>query len=349
MTPRLVLALDGGQTSAIAVIGTVDGDLRGSGRGGGIRHIDELDGHDRLHAALTESIRAALVDAAVPASAVEAAYCSLTGGTGAACQIVGRLLPSATVRADSDAIAALASGTRGGPGIGLIAGTGSVAVAVGAGGQALHCGGWGPLLGDRGSGYRIGLAALQAVADADDAIGPQTMLTDLICREWGLTAPRDLFNRVYAAGTDRADIAALAPLVVTAADGGDTVAAGIVDVAVDYLAALAGTAAARADFLLPAQRRIVATGGVLLARGRVADLLVERLARALPDYPVIVPDVPPVIGAFYLALGLAGVSVDDGVASTVIRSARIFADRLRKGAIAPSPHPIEHESEVDQL
>ena len=348
MTPRLVLALDGGQTSAVAVIGTVNGDLRGSGRGGGIHHIDELGGHDRLHAALTGSVGAALADAAVPAGAVEAAYCSLTGGTGAACRIVGRLLPRATVRADSDAIAALASGTRGGPGIGLIAGTGSVAVAVGAGGQALHCGGWGPLLGDRGSGYRIGLAALQAVADADDTVGPPTALTDLICRAWDLAAPRDLFNRVYAAGADRADIAALVPLVVTAADGGDAVAAGIVDIAVDDLVTLAGATAARADFLMPAQRRIVATGGVLLARGRVADLLVERLAHALPDYPVIVPDVPPVIGAFYLALGLAGVPVDDRVASTAVRSAGMFADRLRKSAVAPSPRPIEHGSEVDQ-
>lgn len=348
MTTPYVLALDGGQTSAVAVVATTDGCIRGCGSGGGIHHIDEPGGRDRLRAALSGSIRSALVDAAVPADAVEVAYCSLTGGTGAAQQIVGQLLPRATVQADSDAIAALASGTRGGPGIGLIAGTGSVAVAVGAGGQRLHCGGWGPLLGDRGSSYWTGLAALRAVADADDTVGPPTALTELVCRAWGLAAARDLFARVYSPVTDRADIAALAPLVAEAADRGDRVAVTIVDHAVADLVALAVATAARADFLPPRHRRIVATGGVLLARGRVSNLLIARLADELPGYRVSVPDVPPVVGALYLALRLAGVAVDDLVVSTAVRSAGRFAGGLIKSAATPMPHHFEHESEVDQ-
>ncbi len=67
------------------------------------------------------------------------------------------------VQVANDAVVALASGTGGLlQGAVVISGTGTIALAVGADGRRVRSQGWGPLLGDRGAGYDIGLAALQA-------------------------------------------------------------------------------------------------------------------------------------------------------------------------------------------
>src|SRR3954471_11218831 len=55
-----------------------------------------------------------------------------------------------------------------GPGILLIAGTGSVAFGRSPGGATARCGGWGPVFGDEGSGAWIGKKALSIVTAAAD-------------------------------------------------------------------------------------------------------------------------------------------------------------------------------------
>ena len=70
------------------------------------------------------------------------------------------------VRVSNDAVTALASGTGGRlEGISLIAGTGTIALGMHAG-LSVRAQGWGPVLGDEGSGYAVGQAALRAVARA---------------------------------------------------------------------------------------------------------------------------------------------------------------------------------------
>jgi N-acetylglucosamine kinase-like BadF-type ATPase len=73
--------------------------------------------------------------------------------------------PGAAVQVVNDAAAALTAGTKGGPGIVLIAGTGSIAFGETADGRTARAGGYGYLIGDEGSGFDIGrqgmMAALQ--------------------------------------------------------------------------------------------------------------------------------------------------------------------------------------------
>ncbi|HBK60965.1 MAG TPA: hypothetical protein DDZ84_09250, partial [Firmicutes bacterium] len=73
------------------------------------------------------------------------------------------------------------------PGVVVLAGTGSFAVGRGRGSGDAHDrnargivtrGGWGPLLGDEGSAYAIGLAALRAVALDCDGRGERTALSE---------------------------------------------------------------------------------------------------------------------------------------------------------------------------
>jgi glucosamine kinase len=63
---------------------------------------------------------------------------------------------------------ALDAAFAGGPGILVIAGTGSNAIGRAPGGSLFGAGGWGPVLGDEGSGYWIGLAAIRAALRVQD-------------------------------------------------------------------------------------------------------------------------------------------------------------------------------------
>ena len=77
----------------------------------------------------------------------------------------------------NDALIALVAGAGASPGVVLISGTGSIAYGVSPHGVAARAGGWGPTLGDEGSGYWIGRRALAAVMRDSDGRGPQTDLT----------------------------------------------------------------------------------------------------------------------------------------------------------------------------
>lgn len=65
----------------------------------------------------------------------------------------------------------------------VAAGTGVVTLGVGPRGVA-RVDGWGNIMGDAGSGFWIGRAALQAVMRAYDGRGPATALTDVVAARW---------------------------------------------------------------------------------------------------------------------------------------------------------------------
>ncbi len=130
------------------------------------------------------------------------------------------------VRVGTDVEAAHRDAFDGQAGIVLVAGTGSVVFGVGPGGRKVRVGGWGGLLGDEGSGYALGLGGLRAVLRAGDGLVPPTALTPLLLEATGVEEAVELVE--WAATAGKEGIAALAPLVVRAAEAGDGVARRIV-------------------------------------------------------------------------------------------------------------------------
>lgn len=147
-----------------------------------------------------------------PRRAVEAAL----GGAG-----VARRLGVGT-----DVEAARSDAFGEGPGILLVAGTGSVVLAVDPRGERVTVGGWGSLLDDEGSGYRIGLEGLQAVVRSADGRAPETTLARAFAEPTGVSGSTDLPE--WVAGAAKRDVAALAPIVLQAAQAGDEAAARVV-------------------------------------------------------------------------------------------------------------------------
>jgi N-acetylglucosamine kinase-like BadF-type ATPase len=163
-----------------------------------------------------------------------------------------------------------------GAGILIVAGTGSMALGRQAQGRQARAGGWGVVLGDEGSGWWLGISGLRAVARAADGRGPATTLTRVLLDALSLPDPAAMISRVD--GASKGEIAALAPLVLRAAEDGDAVACQLADDAAGELAA-AAAAVRRALDPWPEPPTVVGVGGLIapdgLLRGRVAEALVH--------------------------------------------------------------------------
>jgi N-acetylmuramic acid 6-phosphate etherase len=135
------------------------------------------------------------------------------------------------VAVTSDAVTAHAGALDGEPGVVLIAGTGVVALAIGADGALRSADGWGPWLGDEGGGAWIGAAALRAALRAHDGRGPSTTLLRAARARFG--APETWAAQL----TGAAALASFAPDVLS--EQGDATALAIVGAAAEALAATA--------------------------------------------------------------------------------------------------------------
>jgi N-acetylglucosamine kinase-like BadF-type ATPase len=171
------------------------------------------------------------------------------------------------------------------PGIAVFAGTGSGAMGWD-GKRWTRAGGHGFLLGDEGSAYWIGRAAVNAALRWEDGMGG----SEAICRAVVKASGRDLDDLVmdvHSHPADRGKVALLAP-VVTALAAEDSTAADIARQAAGHLAELAGAVRRRLG-----QLPVSGLGGVLrvpVIWDRFAELTgAER------------PLAPPEVGAALLA------------------------------------------------
>jgi N-acetylglucosamine kinase-like BadF-type ATPase len=218
--------------------------------------------------------------------------------------IMRRIGYQARVLVVNDALVALEAGAPGAPGVVLIAGTGSIAYGRNDQNQAARAGGWGYMLGDEGSGYWIGRAALRAVLREADRRGPKTQLTGLLLHYYGVARAQDLIAQVYHGSLRPAAIAALAQCVQGAFSDGDAVAIGILRGAADQLESAALSVARRLE-MMGGPFPFVLAGGIFRAVPWLEDELSRRLPMASPRACTILLTEEPASGAVRLALAEA--------------------------------------------
>jgi N-acetylglucosamine kinase-like BadF-type ATPase len=205
----------------------------------------------------------------------------------------------------NDATLLFAAGTPEGWGLAIVAGTGSIAFTLDREGNDARAGGWGYLLGDEGSAFRMGLLGLRAACRAADNVGEPTSLLGILLEKLGSREPRDLIPAVYRGTWDKAFIANLAPVVLAAAASGDRVATAIFESEVRELAKTAAGAVAAGG--LPRDNLPVAlTGGLVIENAMYRDRFLEELkgCGVTPGPVGLVDD--PVVGAVVLARKLVG-------------------------------------------
>jgi N-acetylglucosamine kinase-like BadF-type ATPase len=210
-------------------------------------------------------------------------------------------LVSGDVILSGDEQIALDAAFGGGAGVLVIAGTGSHVTGRCANGTTVGAGGWGPALGDEGSGTWIGLEAIRASLRARDR-GVETCLLREIQHKWQLEGLASLVARANL--RERPDFAALASVVATCADDGDALAEGVLDRAGEELATQVSLVISkmRAAGCPEADGPRVAFAGSVLGKiPRVLRAMEEQLRVGWPEIRVDTTAVQPLEGALWRA------------------------------------------------
>ena len=237
---RLFLGVDGGQSSTTAVIGDEAGRILARAAGAACNRATTGPGKERLGRVTGELLLRALEAAELPAgTAFEAACFGMSGGPADKREILAGLVPGAVVDVTNDAEAALEGATRGGPGVVVIAGTGSIALGRDKEGNRARCGGWGYIFGDDGSAFDIVRRALRAALAAEEGWGQPTGLGEMFLHATGCRTVNEALHRFYDPDWPRDRVAALAPGVDAAARNGDAIAGALLGEAGETLAGLA--------------------------------------------------------------------------------------------------------------
>jgi N-acetylglucosamine kinase-like BadF-type ATPase len=293
---RLALGVDGGGSKVDAILIDETGKVLGWGRSGSAAGV--YVSLQEARKAYDEAIRTALGNhrlqnlwiAGIPKHEFEG---------------VGGLTPDLRYIDASETTRALASAMEV-HGLVVLSGTGSFVSGITEKGETVHLDSLGPILGDHGSGYQIGLMGIRAAVAASWSPKRQTVLEQTVPKALGVNSPKEIYDLVYIKDIGRAGIASTAKAVVTAAEEGDAIARKIVLQAADDIADVLEDAIYR----LKAQSKnyaLVASGGIAQGSRLYWSRVCERALAIAPYLRPVQPKVPPCVGAALLALKAMGI------------------------------------------
>ena len=295
---RILLGIDGGGSKTDALIASLDdvGQIHILGWGLGGPSNLRLAGEQQSFANLNKVVDEAIIAANLQGSTIDYAVLALAGSSFSgvrekvATWAEKRNLAS-HVEIIHDALPVLASGGDHSRGVALIIGTGSVAVGVNAKGESATLGGWGHWFGDKGSGFDLGCKALSAVAEASDGVGPPTVMSELVLERLGISDARQILEQVSSTGDVRREVAALAPIVLEAADLQDPLAIEIISTAIGEVIKLVDAMGRKLTFKAPYP--LMVAGGVACRNPLFQNELISRLSHLDPKPdPIQIVDEP---------------------------------------------------------
>ncbi len=298
---EFVLGLDGGGTQTRAAVAEAEGSLRGQGSGGAC-NLAAVSPEEALGAAWDAATQA-LREASTEAGEVKAVCAGVAGASFETRRLtfaagLQEAFPRAQIEVLPDYAIALTGATGGGPGVIVIAGTGSAAYGENASGEIHKTGAYGYLIDDAGSGYGVGRAALAAVLRAADGTGETTTLTERLPAALRLASLRDIVPGVYGGGISRVAIAALSRVVADAASvDNDAAAKAILMRAGGALAHLAQGATQRLFEGDAPVFPLCPIGGLWSAGGALTEVFTRSLHRFAPAALFQSPRQSPVEGA----------------------------------------------------
>ena len=223
----MILGIDAGGTKTRAIVMNKNGDIIYRGTGGPGNHF--VVGEEGVIKALTTALSKyegpefdiAIISAAGAGFSAESRAYIIN--------LSKKAIKAKKIDAYNDCYVALrgAIATRK-KGMIILAGTGSMVIGMDEEKMYHKTGGWGHLLGDEGSGYRISYDAIRAVMKFWDGIGPYTPLVDGLIKYFKVHSVDDVIELFYAKKVKRNQVAAFSPNVINIARRGDFIAEGIV-------------------------------------------------------------------------------------------------------------------------
>ena len=294
----IFLGIDGGGSKTSCVIGNETSILGGgiSGPSNVIRVAEP-----RARDAIVAAINQACAEAKVNPSQIERTCFGVAGGARPeTAKLLQRILSEiigGEIEIVGDMVIAMEAAAGSGPGVVVIAGTGSIAYGRNAAGQTARAGGWGFAISDEGSGHWIGREAVSAVLRARDE-QQETALAPLILEAWKLDDMDALIQCANA--TPPPEFPRLLRVVLRAADAGDSVARELLIRAGTELGSLATSVLRR---LAPASPYVpvAITGSVFRQSAEVRRVFYNQLEANFPGIELREDFVDPVVGALALA------------------------------------------------
>ena len=296
----IFLGIDGGGTKTTCVIGD-ETSVLGTGTAAGSKVVRL--GEAKARESLADAIGQACAAANIKPAQIERTCVGLAGaGRPEISNLVRRILTelvSGEIEVVGDMVIALQAAFGDGPGVMVIAGTGSMAYGRNASGNTLRAGGWGFSIFDEGSGHWIGRSAIAALMRNYDETGAEnSILLDHVKKSWALTTREQLVLAANASPSP--DFAALLPAVLSAADSGDALAQSILTQAATELARLAKIVIRRL-FFDGAKISVAMSGGVFSNCALVRQIFYNSLRSEYPNCAVNPAMVDAVRGALELA------------------------------------------------
>lgn len=290
----LFAGIDGGQTSTVAAIGDETGREIARGTAGPADEVAQGAESTRLRDALRDALAAACAAAGLsPGARFEAIVAGISGYEG---HVYGASpeLPSENVSLMHDAPIAHAGALAGGPGVTVIAGTGSAVYATG-GAAERSIGGWGYLFGDEGSAFWFAREALAQMMRQSDDGAELSVETRAACRFFAAPSLRAIARAVYAGEIERARVAAFAREALPFESMQPVAARGAARLSALVAAAVADGAPAR-----------VALSGGMFCDPAYRERVASAVRARLPEAGVVAPIGDPCAGALLMAYRSAG-------------------------------------------
>jgi len=296
------LGFDGGGSKTACAVLDAEGGVAGEGTGGPSNPL--RCGYEAAFHSLSDAAAGALKAAGIAPGDITAVCAGLAGAgrrsvVERTLQFLAQEFPKAVAHVTPDYEVALEAAAGAGPGVVLVAGTGSVAFGRNGRGETAHAGGYGPWLGDEGSAFDMGRRAVAAASRTRDLAAPPTVLTEKILRALKCPDWDELEERI-AANPD-AIFPRLFPVVAAAADGEDDAAKEIVFTAAIGLGNLAMMVVRRLD--LKSQKFPLAKCGGVFGQSRMLDTLLDSvLASGALHAKISRLHVSPAVGAARMAI-----------------------------------------------
>ncbi|OPJ62995.1 N-acetylglucosamine kinase [Clostridium chromiireducens] len=193
-----------------------------------------------------------------------------------------------------DSEIALKAMLKGKDGILVIAGTGSVAFGVN-NNLTARCGGWGNLLGDEGSGYKIAIDAIKRmIFEEENDLSPSELSREIM-NELQISSVDEITRFVYSSTKDK--IASLAEIVARLGESGNEIAYEILTNEGIELAKTVSNVYKKLGFK---SCSIALVGGVIKKAKVVRKAFEDYIKEKIVVEEFVDEEISPTIGAYYM-------------------------------------------------
>jgi len=308
------LGIDGGGSKTTCAVGDESRLLVTVTAGpSNITRVGEGRARETLHKAIREACAAAGID---PQQVRRACFGVAGAGrdevAGTVRKIGGEIIPG-EIEVVGDMQIAMAAAFGAGPGIIVIAGTGSIAYGRDAQGRTARAGGWGFAISDEGSAHWIGRTAASTLLRAiDRQVGPELAkinnelsaealpLFRALSAAWKV----DSLDEFVRTANSNPDFAGLFPAILATAEAGDSLAQSVLVQAAGELAILAGIVDRK---LFPADKAsltsipLATVGGVFRHSRLVREAFRDEVCKVDGRVKVSPEVIDPAVGALQMA------------------------------------------------